>query len=187
MYQLKAKNPTEDEIVGRVAQLLPKEKEPTIREVYRSYVVDYIPPVGRKPLVDEPEYFIDTDSDQEEDLTTVKNYGDSKKQTGNLDESDTGISAKGEKEGDKFIDHKTPSAEDRFMLREDCSKILWIVGNKLDPKLGDILKMRHGAMTGDNREYNFTQIGKHYDCDKSTAWRLYKKAIKTVREAWDNC
>jgi len=86
LYQLKGKNPTEDEIVGRVAQLLPKEKEQTIRQAYRSYVVDYIPPVGPKPLVDEPEYFIDTDSDQEEDLTTVKNYGDSKKQTGNLDE-----------------------------------------------------------------------------------------------------
>jgi len=183
-YKLKGNNPTEDEIVDRVAQLLPKEKKPTIRQVYRVYVVDYIPPVGREPLDDEPEYFIDTDSDQEEDLTTVKSYGDSEIQTGSLDESDTGIFA--EEEEDKFIDYRTPSAEYCSALSESWSKFLWIVRNKLDPKLGDILKMRHGAMNGDNREYNFTKIGKHYGCNKSTAWRLYQKAIETVREAWDN-
>jgi len=186
-YKLKGKNPTEDEIVGRVAQLLPKEKRPTIRRVYRFYVVDYIPPVEPKPLDGEPEDFVDTDSDQEEDLTTVKSYGDSEIQTCSLDESDTGISAKEEKEGDKYIDHKTPSAEYCSALSESWSKFLWIVRNKLDTKLGDILKMRHGAMTGDNREYNFAQIGKHYGCDKSTALRLYRKAIETVRKAWDNC
>ncbi len=185
-YKLKGKNPTEDEIVGRVAQLLPEEKEPTIRQVYRLHVVDYIPPVGQKPLEGKSEYFIDTDSDQEEDSTPVKTYGNSEIQTGSLDASDTDISAKGEKDGE-FIDHKTPSAEERFMLREDCSKILWIVNNKLNPKLRDILKMRHGAMNGDNREYNFTQIGKHYGCNASTAWRWYRKAIETVLEACDNC
>ena len=184
-YKLKGKNPTEDEIVGRVAQLLPKEKRPTIRRVYRFYVVDYIPPVEPKPLDGEPEDFVDTDSDQEEDLTTVKSYGDSEIQTCSLDESDTGISAKEEKEGDKYIDHKTPSAEYCSALSESWSKFLWIVRN--NTKLGDILKMRHGAMTGDNREYNFAQIGKHYGCDKSTALRLYRKAIETVRKAWDNC
>jgi RNA polymerase sigma factor (sigma-70 family) len=185
-YKLKGKNPTEDEIVGRVAQLFPKEKEPTIRQVYRFFVVDYIPPVERKPLDDEPEDFIDTDSDQEEDLTTVKSYGDSEIQTGSLDESDTGISANGEKDGE-FIDHKTSSAEYCSALSESWLKFLWIVRNKLDTKSGDILKMRHGAMTGDNREYNFAQIGKHYGCNTSTALRRYRKAIETVREAWDNC
>ncbi len=186
LYQQKGENPTEDEIVGRVAQLLPKEKEPTIRQVYRFFVVDDIPPVGRKPLNDEPEDFIDTDSDQEEDSTTVKSYGDSEKQTCSLDESDTGISANGEKEGE-FIDHKTLSAEYCSTLSESWSKFLWIVNNKLDPKLGDILKMRHGAMTDDNHEYTFAKIGKHYGCDTSTALRWYRKAIETVREAWDNC
>lgn len=185
-YKLKGKNPTEDEIVGRVAQLLTKEKEPTIRQVYRIFVVDYIPPVGRKPLDDELEDFIGTDSDQEEDSTTVKSYGDSEIQTCSLDESDTGISANGEKDGE-FIDHKTPSAEYCFTFRENWSKILRIVRNKLDTKLGNIFKMRHGAMTGDNHEYTFAQIGKHYGCNTSTAWRLYQKAIETVREAWDNC
>ncbi|HUU15640.1 MAG TPA: sigma-70 family RNA polymerase sigma factor [Sedimentisphaerales bacterium] len=186
LYKLTGKNPTEDEIVGRVAQLLTKEKRPTIRQVYRFYVVDDIPPVERKPLDDEPEDFIDTDSDQEEDLTMVKSYGDSEIQTCSLDESETGISANGEKEGE-FIDHKTLSAKYCFTFKENWLKFLWIVHNKLDTKLGDILKMRHGAMTGDNREYNFAQIGKHYGCDTSTASRWYWKAIETVREAWDNC
>ena len=185
-YKLKGKNPTEDEIVGRVAQLLPKEKKPTIRQVYRLHVVDYIPPVGQKPLEGEPEYFIDTDSDQEEDSTTVKTYGNSEIQTGRLDESDTGISANGEKDGE-FIDHKTLSAEYCFTFGENGAKFLRIVRNKLDTKSWNILKMRHGVMTGDNHEYTFAQIGKYYGCDASTAWRWYRKAIETARKACDNC